>query len=309
MWHACDRHAAADALTVAHCCDVLYQQMRVPIALLVLGVAMALQALHVAAYDACNLGDAACASDSNFNGHCCPVGADLDWNTVPISCSGGVPAGCAATGRGQPTMVPCDSSGPSCTPTNTQGCKTWSASNGATAQVMGLGYATGYPSPVCPSGLRPRISSMTVISTKGYSSYAVGLVDQSFPNDPSPGGMSSSVLLQPTTTNNGCYKLALPYQFKGSSNNVYVACSNSAGCTGTIQTTISCEEPPSDTLCLSGPATATLGLSSPCASNPTRFNANDNMQYCCADTASTPTFGTFAGACTCRTCHTRFQLA
>jgi hypothetical protein len=276
-------------------------KMRISVALAFLAITALCRASGVAAYSACLIGDPACGTNSIDGTYCCPNGASVSDVNGVVTCSGGTPAGCAATGQGQPQVIPCPYNMGTCSPTNTLGCQSWSFSNGAGfgGSMEGYGLATGRS---CPAGTQLKVTSMTVVSTNGGNNFGVGLLDYGFRDDPQ-GATSSIVLLPTASTTTNCYKLTLPLQFRTTQPTWSFRCSNSGGCSGTISSTTSCEPLPTDPLCLSGAtssssASGLYGLTDPCSSNPTRITANDQMHYCCNNTASTPTFGA-DGMCTC----------
>jgi hypothetical protein len=137
------------------------------------------------------------------------------------------------------------------------------------------------------------------VATTGGSSFVASLLDFGSRNGTAS---TSSVSHVPTQTTTSCYSLSLAYLFKASSNGLLFQCGS--GCTGTVQSSVTCVPRPSGTQCLAGPASgsaggaAPLSFTNPCASNPTTVSGNDKTQYCCSDTTSTPTFGQ-AGYCTC----------
>jgi hypothetical protein len=151
----------------------------------------------------------------------------------------------------------------------------------------------------CGPGLQPRVDSLQIVATTGGSSFVASLLDFGSRNGTAS---TSSVSHVPTQTTTSCYSLSLAYLFKASSNGLLFQCGS--GCTGTVQSSVTCVPRPSGTQCLAGPASgsaggaAPLSFTNPCASNPTTVSGNDKTQYCCSDTTSTPTFGQ-AGYCTC----------
>jgi hypothetical protein len=173
---------------------------------------------------------------------------------------------------------------------------------------MGLTPATGYSD--CPAGQQLRLDSFVIISTQGGNSFMPEILDYSYNSGPT--ATNSYVSLHPSTaTTTGCYRLMLPYQFKGSAQAFYVKCTSGGTCQWRVQSSVTCVEtasllPANSKQCLAGPsptAPASFGgtLPDPCSNgNPSTITSNDKMHYCCNTTSITPVFGT-GGFCTCTT--------
>ena len=203
-----------------------------------------------------------------------------------MTCTGGTPAGCAATGQAQPTFETCSATTQSCV-SGSQGCVSGTTQN----TLLGI-VAIGQP--VCPSGTTPRVDSMR-ITTTGTFEYGGGI-------DYYGNGASSSLRVMLSKTPSKCYQLIRPYIAVGNPNWA-IRCANSQQCPYTITSTVVCVTRSSATPCLVGPL-STAAVSSftipdrPCAGNAGAITANDGNQYCCESTSNAPVFGQ-TGSCTC----------
>jgi len=249
-------------------------------------------------YPACIFGDAACASGSSFSSggtvFCCPNGASVSQYNNDVTCTGGTPAGCAATGKGQPTVEPCTATMQSCA-SGEQGCVSGDLEAGGFRGmgILSLGYQP------CPSGTKPRIDSLQITST-GTFEYSGGL-------DYYRNGEFQSLRWVASKTPSKCYRLTLPYVVVNGAVSLWVArCANSEPCPYTVISSIKCvAQPDVASACLMGPLeTAPVPFYStpprPCADNVRSITANDGHQYCCASASATPVFGQAGpGSCTC----------
>lgn len=222
------------------------------------------------------------------NTFCCPDGASISQLTTSVTCSGGTPAGCAATGQGQPTFEPCSETSQSCS-SGTPGCVTGNAAPYIGMGILAIGHS------LCPAGTTPRLDSMKVTSTRTfqyageYDSYVTGA--------------ASSLRVIISKTPSKCYQLTLPFlavsahqwQFRCTDSQCPFTLTSSVTCVTSLNATSACLVGPLDNAALPG---FTNGPPRPCASNAKAITANDGNQYCCESTSNAPVFGP-SGSCTC----------
>jgi hypothetical protein len=250
-----------------------------------------LRAVAAQGYAACIFGDAACAVGSRITSgsdvFCCPNGAFPSQNNNDATCIGGTPAGCAATGKGQPTFETCTATTQTCT-SGSPGCKTDIAGQYTGLGILGIGH------PLCPAGTTPRLDSMKITSS-GTFEYG-GEVDYY------GSGASGSLRVIISKTPSKCYQLTLPF-LAVSAHQWSFKCAD-AQCPYTLTSSVTCVASLDATsACLVGPfsTASTPGFTTPprpCAGNAQAITANDGNQYCCGSTSTVPVFGQ-AGSCTC----------